>query len=72
MRLNILRMRPVIMKPLTMLVVASATAIITRARMKSFFGPERTTSAAMIDTEEIAFVSAINGVCRAGVTPHTT
>ena len=52
-----------IMKPLTMLVVASATATSTSTRMKSFFGSERTIRAAIMETEDIAFVKAINGVC---------
>ena len=53
-----------IIKPLTMLVAASAIATLTSKRTKSFFGSESTMSPATIETEEIAFVSAMSGVCK--------
>src|SRR3990167_2232893 len=62
--LNILSIRSVIRKPLTMLVIEAATAAVPRIVVKSVF----CSPAMMIDPTtamaEIALVSDINGVCK--------
>src|SRR5208282_6803292 len=60
--LKSLSMRSVIPKPLTMFVKTSATATVASTRTRSSFGSARTMSAATMETEEIALVSAISGV----------
>jgi len=51
------------MKPLTIFVNASATAIVVNAKMKPLEDSDMTISAAIIETEEIALVNAMRGVC---------
>jgi hypothetical protein len=54
----------VIKKPLTMFVKARAVATIASVEMNWSVVSESTIKAATKDTEEIAFVSDIKGVCR--------
>ena len=55
-------MRSVIMKPLTILVAASASATVAKSKTRPSFGSDMTIKAATMDTEEMALVSAIKGV----------
>src|SRR5262249_30116218 len=61
---NILSMRSVIRNPPTTLIVAAATATVPRIVESVVFPSPATTSDATSEMPEIAFVKAINGVCR--------
>ena len=61
---NILRIRSVIKKPLTMFVNASATPTVAKVRMNVFVVSDNTMRAATKETDEIAFVKDIRGVCK--------
>lgn len=72
-------MRAVTAKPPKMLTLARTTTlnpnhllIVPLSTAQETAGAAAAISAPTTITEEIAFVTAINGVCSAGVTDHTT
>ena len=70
--LYIASIRAVTAKPPKMLTLASATATSPNHFEEALPAAALATSAPTMITLEIALVTAINGVCSAGVTDHTT